>query len=158
MARPRRIAWDSSCFIAWLERKQTEDPAVLSALAETMRGMVRGQVRIVASNLILLEVRAGSVEETRAFHRQLRACPYFEAFTDSVAVHTVASDLADRVQESGRKAKSLDLLHVATAIAARAEEFWTTDAKMIRWYTQGVITEVVICRPYLEQGVLDFPE
>lgn len=44
---------------------------------------------------------------------------------------------------------------MATAIAARAVEFWTTDKKVLAWHTDGLITEVRICKPYAIQGLLD---
>src|SRR5687768_15529316 len=101
MSRPRRIAWDSTCFVAWVDRKDTEDPVVLTALDETMRLMTRGQVRIVASRAIETEVRPGDVERTRQFHQQLRASPFFESFGESPAIRRLARDLQDRLQNSG---------------------------------------------------------
>lgn len=155
LAKAPRVAWDSTCFIAWADRAPTEDPAVLKALVATMARMTQGSVRIVASSAIETEVRPGDVERTRRFHTQLRACPHFESFGESPAVRSLARSLQDRLQQTGRRGSYADLLHVATAIAARASEFWTTDEKMIRWYTEGIITEVKICKPYLIQGVLD---
>jgi hypothetical protein len=156
MAKPPRVAWDSSCFIAWLERGETEDPVVLQALDVTMEEMVRGRIRLVASRVIETEVRPGDLNRTKLFHEQLRACPNFEGFAESPAVRNLARDLQDRLQETGRRGGYADLVHVATAIAARATEFWTTDHSMLRWGTSGLITEVTVCRPYLVQGVLSF--
>lgn len=158
MPSPRRIAWDSNCLIAWMLKEGTTPQEQLTALAETMRRMIRGHVRIVASSLIELEVRADTVAETHRFHQQLRASPYFETFTDTARVRTLASHLADRVQESGRRGRAADLIHVATAIVAGASELWTTETKMLSWHVNKVIPEIRICQPYLEQGVLDFPE
>lgn len=158
MARPPRLAMDSSCLIAWADQKETEDPEILQALDATMERMIRGSVRVVASSAIEIEVRLDDVETTKRFHDQLKACPHFESFGESPVVRKLALELQDRLQASGRRGKYADLVHVATAIAARASELWTTDKKMIAWFEQGVITEVRICRPYLTQGVLEFPD
>lgn len=118
--------------------------------------MTRGEVRIMASRVIEVEVRPGSVERTRRFHQQLKACPSFESFGESPSVRRLATDLQERLQVSGRRGHYADLIHVATAISGRALEFWTLDKKLVNWHTQGVLTEIKICRPYLEQGKLPF--
>lgn len=156
MARPPRLGWDSTCFTAWVDRRDTESPEVLQAVDGTMERMIQGKVRIVASQAIEIEVRPGDVAKTQAFHSQLRACRSFESFPEGPAIRALAAQLQDRLQASSRNGKYADLIHVATAIAARAEEFWTTDNKVLNWYAEGVITEIKICKPYLVQGVLDF--
>ena len=123
-----------------------------------MGKMIRGRVRIVASLAIEVEVRPGDLERTRRFHQQLRACAGFESFGESPAIRRLCRTLQDRLQRSGRKGGYADLVHVSTAIAARAEQFWTTDKRVVRWHTEGLISEIQICHPYLEQGVLDFAE
>ena len=155
MARRSRLAWDASCFTAWADRSSTEDPACLAALDVKMRGLALGLERIVASRAVEIEVRLGSAEEARRFHQQLRACPSFEGFGESQAIRRLAASLADRLQESGRRGRYADLIHVATAISARATELWTLDKKMVRWHTEGVLPEIVICRTYLVQGVME---
>jgi len=155
MARRRRLAWDSTCFLAYLDRKDTEARDVLQAVDVTFERMIKGTTAIIASQAIETEVRPGNVAETQSFHIQLKACRFFESFPESPAIRKLARDLQDRLQISGRKGQYADLIHVATAIASGAEEFWTTDEKVLRWHTEGVIPEIKICRPYLEQGVLD---
>jgi predicted nucleic acid-binding protein len=155
LPRPPRIAWDSTCLIAWIDGKDTEAPEVLQAIDATIERMIRGHVRIVTSQAIEIEVRPGDLQDTKAFHDQLRACPHFESFPEGPAIRSLTRQLQDRLQATGRKGKYADLIHVATAIAARAQEFWTTDEKVLRWYAEGVITDVNICRPYTDQGVLD---
>lgn len=155
MSKPIRIAWDSTCFIAWVDRAETEDQAVLQALDFTMEKMTQGRIRIVASRVIETEVRPGNLERTKHFHLQLRACPHLESFGESPAVRNLAASLQDRLQSTGRRGGYADLVHVATAIAARATEFWTTDKSILSWSQAGVITEITICRPYLVQGILD---
>lgn len=120
-----------------------------------MERMIRGQLRIVASQAIEIEVRPGDVPRTQAFHSQLRACRHFESFAEGPSIRALVAAMQDRLQESDRKGGYADLIHVATAIAARADECWTTDAKVVKWFEQGVIPEITICRPYLVQGVLD---
>lgn len=117
--------------------------------------MILGKVRIVASQAIETEVRPGDLARTKAFHDQLRACRHFESFPEGPSIRKLAKELQDRLQQSGRRGQYADLIHVATAIAARAEEFWTTDHRVLNWYAEGVITEVEICKPYLVQGTLD---
>lgn len=154
LPRPPRIAWDSTCFTAWLDKKVSEPPEVLEALDITFERMARGEIRIVASQAIEIEVRSTDLAKSKEFHQQLRACPFFEGFSESPAIRKLAQDLQDRLQRSNRRGGYADLLHVATAIASRSEEFWTTDKKVINWYTHGVIDEIKICAPYLDQGVL----
>jgi len=155
MAKAKRVALDSSCFIAWANRGETESEEVLNALDVTMLDMIAGRVKIVASQLIAFEVRMETVEMTDKFHNQLLACPHFESFVQSPAVTNLAKALQDRLHDSGRRAKFLDLIHVATAITAGATELWTTDKKMILWHSEGIIKEIRICLPYVDQAKLD---
>jgi predicted nucleic acid-binding protein len=153
--KPRRLGWDSTCFIAWTDRKPTEDPAILRALDETLHQMIHGRVQIVASNVIEVEVRPGDLERTRALHQRLRACPHFESFSVGPTVQRLARESQDRLQQSGRIGHYADLIHVATAIGAKAEEFGTTDKRVVRGYSERVIADIMMCEPYLEQDVLD---
>jgi predicted nucleic acid-binding protein len=152
-----RLAWDSSCFIACFDGSTTDEPTYIEALNFTWKRVVLGQVRLVASRAIEIEVRLRDrpVEQSRALHQKLRACPTFDSFGESQGVRALAQQLQDRLQQSGRVGKYADLIHVSTAISARAAEFWTLDKKLVRWHTEGIITEIPLCYPHLEQGILD---
>ena len=125
-----------------------------------MERMISGQIEIVASRIIEIEVRgtvlsSEGVLRVQGLHQQLRAQPHFESYTVGPAIQGLAGRLQDRLQSTNRRGGYADLIHVATAIAARTSEFWTTDKKIVRWHTEGVISEVRICLPYLDQDVFD---
>ena len=59
---------------------------------------------------------------------------------------------------SGEAATSLklgDALHIVGGTIARVDEIWTTDAKLVSYYEDGLLTSVVVCLPYLEQLNID---
>ena len=49
-----------------------------------------------------------------------------------------------------------DALHIVGGTIARVDEIWTTDAKLVSYYEDGLLTSVVVCLPYLKQLNIEF--
>lgn len=144
--------------MAYLTKEQTTSDEIQSAIKAVFEEMSIGRIQVVASRSIEIEVRLETLEKTRAFHDQLKACKSFESYEVSSSVNILALKLADRIQghDEDRRGNFADLIHVATAISARADEYWTTDKKQIKWYSDNIISEVKICVPWDDQRKLSF--
>jgi len=156
--RKRRLYWDSSCFIAVFNREPTTPPLQLDALEATFEEMLGGRIRIITSDMYRVEVFGTEHAQAEKVAHQFEACPNFEI----VPLRTLASELAGEMRKRcqsatpPRKLKSPDALHVASGTIARADEIWTTDAKLVNYYEDGLLTGTKVCLPYLTQIRIPF--
>ena len=156
--RKRRLYWDSSCFIAVFNAQPTTPPAQLDALQATFEEMLDGKVKIVTSDAYRAEVFGKGRPEERVIAEQFEACPDFEI----VPLRTQAWDMAAEMRrrcdaaKPSRKLKTVDAVHVAGGTIARADEIWTTDEKLVKYYEAGLLTVVKVCLPYLTQLRIPF--
>jgi predicted nucleic acid-binding protein len=94
----------------------------------------------------LAELELTNALELRVFRKELPAASIAEArtelqnhvsegFYELVGMPTTVYDLARRIglkRTSGTGTRTLDILHVASAILLRAEEFWTFDDRQAK--------------------------
>jgi predicted nucleic acid-binding protein len=147
-----RFYWDTSCFIALLERKPSEDPTLVHALDATYNEMLVGRVEIVSCSILITELLEPSAQQ---FLRELRKHPNFELVETVTTVHELARDLRSRCRQAGvHTPKTPDALHLASGILSKCDELWTLDKRLLN--SGAVITEIAVRLPHVEQLKLEF--
>jgi predicted nucleic acid-binding protein len=147
-----RFYWDTSCFIALLEREPSEDPTLVHALDVTYNAMLSKQVEIVSCSVLITELLEASQQQ---FLQEQRKHPTFELVETVTAVHELARDLRSRCRQAGvHTPKAPDALHLAAGILSQCDEFWTLDKRLLN--AGAVITEIAIRLPHVEQLALEF--
>jgi hypothetical protein len=156
--RKRRLYWDACCFIALFNSESTTPRPQLDALRTTFDEMLAGKIKIITSDAYRAEVFGKDRPEGQAIAEQFEACPHFEI----VPLRTQAWDMAGEMRkrcQAARPPRSLklgDALHIVGGTIARVDEIWTTDAKLVSYYEDGLLTSVVVCLPYLKQLNIEF--
>lgn len=123
---PSAIAIDTAPWIYWLE----QDPRFLDEISEVLSGVLDGAVIAVTSVLTVLEVLTG----TYARGDEALAQRYVDLFTGTRGVIVLDVDIsiareAARLR-SRHHLRTPDSIHIATAIAASARTFVTTDRRL----------------------------
>jgi predicted nucleic acid-binding protein len=151
--RKRRLYWDSGCFIALFNAQPTTPQLQLDALQATFEGMLGGRIRIVTSDIYRAEVFGAATDQAAKIAEQFGACPYFEIVPLRTLATTMAGEMRQRclAAKPVRKLKTPDALHIASGTIARAEEIWTTDHDLVRYYEADLLTKTKVCLPYLTQ-------
>jgi predicted nucleic acid-binding protein len=114
--------------------------------------MLDGATRIVTSDLFRTEVFP-NLDDARfsELYNNLIACDDFVVVGIHTAAYELAGKLRQRCKSVKRRLETPDALHIASAILARVDEFWTTEEKLVKCSNAGVITEVPIRYPYSTQ-------
>ena len=147
-----RFYWDTSCFIALLERKPSEGSTLVHALDVTYNEMLAGRVEIVSCSVFIAELLKPGAQR---FLQELCKCPNFELVETVIAVNELAQDLQSRCQQAGvHTPKTPDALHLASGILSKCDEFWTLDKRLLN--SGAVITEIAMRLPHVEQLKLEF--
>ena len=157
-ARKRRLYWDSCCFIALFNAEPTTPRPQIDALRSTFDEMLAGRHYVITSDLYRVEVFGKDGPDAVAVADQFEACPYFEVVGLRTLAYEMAGDLRMKCQSAKpkRNLKSPDALHIAAGSLARADEIWTTDGDLVRYYEDGLLTGVRVCLPYLLQLKIPF--
>lgn len=156
--RKRRLYWDSGCFIALFNQQTTTPRPQLDALQATFEEMLGGRLRIITSDMYRVEVFGPDRPQAATVAEQFEACPHFEIVPLRTLAYDIAGEMRQRCEAAKpvRKLKTPDALHVASGTIARAQEIWTTDEKLVRYYEAGLLTSVKVCLPYLRQMRIAF--
>ncbi len=147
-----RRYWDTSCFIALLNRNPAGDPIRLQALQQVYEDMLSGKVEVVSCGVLVAEMIH---PESKQFLQELRKLKQFELIETTISVHELAAELRSRCQnwrqgtERIHVPKVADATHLAAAILSKCDEFWTLDEKLLR--LDRIIEEIHICLPHIEQ-------
>lgn len=156
--RKRRLYWDANCFIALFNAEPTTPRPQLDALQATFDELLGGKVKIITSDAYRAEVFGKDRPEERLITAQFEACPDFEIVPLRTQAWDMAGELRKRCQAARppRKLKLGDALHIVAGTMARTDEIWTTDAKLVSYYEDGLLLTVKVCVPYLNQLKIEF--
>lgn len=147
-----RCYWDSDCFLGWLK----EEPDKIDACRAVLEEAAGGRVLIITSALTIAEVLTVRGKERIDTRRREAVQAFFRR--EYIAVENVTRRIAEAAREvvwdHGIMAK--DAVHVATALAINVRTLHTFDAGLLR--KSGAVGQppLVICRPFVPQGTLDF--
>lgn len=122
------LALDTGPWILWIE----QNPAFLPVVGPIFREFEEGRATAVTSVMAVLEVLTGAMRrEDDVLVRR-----YESLFTESagVVVLDVDMDIARRAAELRARhgVRTADAIHLATALAAGASAFVTTDRRLAR--------------------------
>ncbi len=145
-----RRYWDSDCFLGWLQ----DEPEKADKCGDVLALCERGEMEIVTSALTIAEVLMLRPRDALPKERRARV----EALFARKFIHTIA--LTRRIAESARDLvwdhgiAPKDAVHVASAVAARADVLNTFDRALIR---KSALTgdSLVIEEPSVPEPELD---
>lgn len=151
--RKRQLYWDSCCLIALFNKQPSTPRPQLDALQATFHEMLGGRVLIITSDISRVEVFGTNKGEAARVAEQFEACPYSEIVQLRTPTSIMAGEMRQRclAANPSRKLKTPDALHIASGTIARADEIWTTDYDLVKYYEAGLLTKVKVCLPYLTQ-------
>ncbi|MCY4200253.1 MAG: PIN domain-containing protein [Gammaproteobacteria bacterium] len=139
MAGIDRLCWDSCIFYA-APKGEEHRVGELEALKERTRQFNDGQLEILASTLVLTEVRSSKLteEEYMNFESTMRRSNALLVDVNP-RIASLAAELRDKYRtENGKYLSAPDAIHVATAIVFNCE-MWTTDAANKK-HEAGILT------------------
>lgn len=128
MAGKPVIYWDSCIFIAWLKDEKRPDPKDMDGVTFLVEEWDAGRLGIVTSTITRVEVLDSYLtkEQRSAFEACLRRSTMsVDGVTSTIA--QIAHDIRDAYEEP--RVATPDAIHLATAIAAGCDRFFTFDGQ-----------------------------
>lgn len=161
------VYWDSCAFIAHLRREQTKRPEALFHLKQMLESARDGDLEIVTSSLVVVEVLDThlSTEAQQDFERMTNYGVRGISIVDpNIMIMRKAREIREQFKENSELWDALttctpDSIHLATALAANCEKFYTFDGiaprdakatalKLLE--LDGYIPGLTIVAPYME--------
>jgi len=122
------LAFDTPLWVHWVEQNRRFLPAV----TPLVRDLAEGRIVVVTSILAMVEI----LTEVFARGDELRARRYRDLFEDTEGIAVLDVDRAIGEGAARLRARyglrTPDAIHLATAVAARAAAFVTTDRRLAR--------------------------
>lgn len=146
--------WDTCMFLAWIkdeDRKSGE----MDGVREIIERSKRRDCRIMTSVITTVEVLQATIPAgvDTLFTGLVRRISRVGVDTK---VAQLAHDIRNHYQKSGKKLKTPDALHLATAILHRADQFHTFDEDDLIPLSGNVAgNKLVICKPEARNPQLD---
>lgn len=128
----RKIYWDNTCWIAWLNGEGTDKwPAdVIQGMKDVITEVEAGQAILFTSAITRTELPQNrlSPDQRKSFDQLMRRSNVREVNADP-RVASLAGDIREhhKQQKPSRKIHTPDAIHLATAILFEADEFQTMD-------------------------------
>ena len=147
--------WDTCLFLSWLKDEQRKS-GELDGVREIIERSKRRDCRIMTSTITTVEVLQSKIPVgvdtmfVSLMKRVLRV-------SVDIKVAQLAHDIRDHyAKNGGRKLKTPDALHLATAILNRADEFHTFDGDDLIPLSGNVAGHrLAICQPVARSPGLD---
>lgn len=148
------IGWDTSTLLKWLEpRKEKTGDIVLShdeilAINNIILQAERNELTIILSVVWQIEILLSkrTFEETERLQLALKS-PSFQTLSVDTKIAKIAHDIRDMADQEGRKIKTADAIHMATAIHHDVAQFHTFDEKLIGLSQKPTVFNLEICKP-----------
>jgi predicted nucleic acid-binding protein len=152
--RKTRFCWESGIFIAILTGEQ-RPPEELSGLREVMELVERNVATVVVSASATGEVLNRNDDPTvrERFNALFKTPSFFRADTNQ-AIWERAAAIREAGVQDGRRIKTPDAVHIATAIEYRVDALHTFDGKLLKLSGKDYVEGLKICTPHAEQMLL----
>lgn len=152
------VYWDSGVWISVIGKKKTEK--IFDRYVYAMERVKRGDVRLVLSQIVRLELYQTNLsQENREHFSKILQLPNVEPLSVNMRIIEIASDLQREAGTAvlGKRLKSVDAIHLATAIYAQAGELYAGDGDLLK--LNGVIKSRTVPKisypPINPQGKLE---
>ena len=126
MAGRRTVYWDACIFIAWLKGEERPNKADLDGITYLVEEWDEGRLTIVTSTITRIEVLDSTltVDQATQFALSLR-----RSTLRVIGVMTPIADIAHALRDfyTSPRLSTPDAIHLATAIAAECDAFFTFD-------------------------------
>jgi len=123
--------WDTSVFLAWLQ-DEVRAPAEMEGLAEIASMIDRQGAVLITSVVTKTEVLQSNLDaKACAAFNEIFKRSNFQLCDVTEAISDLASEIRDHCRHDGRKLKTPDALHLATAITYKVNEMHTFDDKLL---------------------------
>ena len=147
--------WDTCLFLAWIKDEQRRS-GEMDGVREIIERSKRRDCRIMTSAITTVEVLQSTIPagvDTMFVGLMKRV----SRVSVDIKVAQLAHDIRDHYAKTGgRKLKTPDALHLATAILNRADEFHTFDSDDLLPLSGNVAGHrLVICKPEARNPELD---
>lgn len=156
MADPQLIYWDTNVFLDYINKNPARLPTIEAILDEMTK---RDKDKIVTSTLTKVEVAWSAIERLERYLRideeeriddlwNDSSVVEFIEFNDAIAL--LARDFMRKGMESGgKRLKTNDAIHLASAIWVGALELNTYDLSDFEYFQRFV--DIQICVPHTDQ-------
>jgi predicted nucleic acid-binding protein len=150
------VYWDSSVWIAYLQDETTgRKPGELEGAKDMVAQADRGKLVIVTSVIGRIEVLATQLDaEGRDRFRKVFERRAFQEPGVDRRVADVAAGIRESALADGRKIKTPDAIHIATAIVYEIPKVHTLDDKLLAISGTPIVKSVIIEKPQADQNEL----
>ncbi len=136
------ICWDSSAMISWIGGDAPEENKKrMPAMRATMRGLERGDYKLIVSTILYVEVLGTTMptEAIEKFEQVMRR-------KEMIGTITVGIQVAKKAQEIRNQARlgTPDAIQIATAIIGNAKYFHTFDEKLLKLNGKDAVERLTI--------------
>ena len=141
MANPKRICWETSCFIARLN----EEPERVDVCTAILESAKKGEVTLYTSYMTMCEwakIKGEYASEAEDKIVEFLRNPYINLVTIDLAVCRITRDLVRR-----HKLDVRDAVHLATAIKLKVDALHTYDDDLLALNGKIPDINLVICEP-----------
>ena len=159
MPKPKYY-WDANVFLAWLkdEKPPQRTTEEMEGLSEIVQEIDSGNTILITSSLINTEVLVSTLSQDAIAKFQLslkRSNVHIANVSERVTQLTAR--IRNFYQNTNKKLKPMDAIHLATAIIYEADEFHTFDPHLLRHNGNVLEYKIKICKPSGKQKYLKFP-
>ena len=139
---PRRVYWDTNCFLGWFQ----QEPGKRDALRELLNEAEAGELVIVTSALAITECAGLPTVRKINDDASRKMLAFFEH--EYIALRAVERTIAEKAHNLTRllAIKHADAIHVATAMTANVEVPQTWDEGILK-HTGSALIGLRIERP-----------
>lgn len=150
MSKKTVYAWDATVLLAWLEEDQS---APLGGIDSVVQEIDDKAATLVVSVVAHTEVlRAKHSDEQIKKFRDFLARSNVLVIDVDLRVSEKAEEIRSKALPTGRKIKTPDAQHLATAIIYRVDVFHTLDDKLLNLNGSALVDGLVISKPIAKSG------
>jgi len=156
-SRQETIYWDSCIYIAWLIGETQHGKGCKDAIRQMAEDNASHKNVIISSIITYTEVLAINLTaDNEALFRKSFRTQHHIAYDVDPPIALKAREIRERFlrRDDGKKIKTPDALHLATAIVHKAERFLTFDDGLLVLNGDARVDGLIISKPFVDQGLL----
>jgi predicted nucleic acid-binding protein len=153
----RRIYWDTTCWLAWLNDERHWPPSVITGIQDVVYEVESESSVLFTSTITRAEIFFGKLDlnQKNLFARLMRRTNVIEVSADP-RIMDRASAIREYHAARGQRVMTPDATHLATAVLYKADEFQTMDGLAASGSKRGLLKlnldvggyELMVINPY----------